>query len=146
MKFLKVPHNSEEYCPVLHVLFAMVLNLSFIISLWDSLKRLFSSFGFLFLQDGFLERLSSSEFVSLSREVENFMAETESVCGRASVSLRGSLQSQVSDAFHSLHHVWLASSLMLMPFHLIVKAPPPSSAFGVPYSILDSEYDFKERM
>nr|KAG5714456.1 hypothetical protein BaRGS_006902 [Batillaria attramentaria] len=45
-------------------------------------------------KDGFLERLSSSEFVALSREVENFMAETENVCGRASVSLRGSLQSQ----------------------------------------------------
>lgn len=46
-------------------------------------------------QDGFLERLSSSEFVHLSREVENFMAETENVCGRASASLRSILQSQV---------------------------------------------------
>ncbi|XP_076464051.1 vacuolar protein sorting-associated protein 54-like isoform X2 [Babylonia areolata] len=47
-------------------------------------------------KDGFLERLSSSEFVNLSREVERFMADTESVCGRASVSLRGSLQSQAN--------------------------------------------------
>lgn len=68
-----------------------------------NVKRHIYLSGILFLQDGFLERLSSSEFVSLSREVENFMAETENVCGRASVSLRGSLQSQVSNVFHSLN-------------------------------------------
>ncbi|KAK7104655.1 hypothetical protein V1264_019335 [Littorina saxatilis] len=48
------------------------------------------------VKDGFLERLSSSEFVTLCREVENFMSETENVCGRASVSLRGSLQSHAN--------------------------------------------------
>ncbi|KAJ8309174.1 hypothetical protein KUTeg_014048 [Tegillarca granosa] len=45
-------------------------------------------------KDGFLERLSSSEFLSLSREVEKFVADCEEVCGRRSTSLRCSLQSQ----------------------------------------------------
>ncbi|KAL8589719.1 hypothetical protein ACOMHN_027227 [Nucella lapillus] len=54
-------------------------------------------------KDGFLERLSSSEFVNLSREVESFMSETERVCGRASVSLRGSLQSQANKFVTRFH-------------------------------------------
>lgn len=47
------------------------------------------------LQDGFLERLSSSEFVGLSKMIEKFTVDCEAVCGRKSTSLRGCLQSQV---------------------------------------------------
>lgn len=46
------------------------------------------------MQDGSLERLSSSEFVCLSQAVESFVSDTEELCGRRSVSLRGALQSQ----------------------------------------------------
>lgn len=54
-------------------------------------------------KDGFLERLSSSEFVNLSREVECFVSETEHICGRPSVSLRGSLQSQANRFVSRFH-------------------------------------------
>ena len=46
-------------------------------------------------QDGFLERLSSSEFVALCKDVEKFVNDCELVCDRKSLSLRGCLQSQV---------------------------------------------------
>ncbi|CAH1791272.1 unnamed protein product [Owenia fusiformis] len=45
---------------------------------------------------GFLEKLSSSEFVTLSREIEEFVKDCELLCGRKSMSLRGSLQSQAN--------------------------------------------------
>lgn len=48
-------------------------------------------------KDGFLERLSSSEFVALSREVEKFVMDCETISGRRCMSLRFSLQSQVSE-------------------------------------------------
>ncbi|KAK3094215.1 hypothetical protein FSP39_025511 [Pinctada imbricata] len=54
-------------------------------------------------KDGFLERLSSSEFVSLSREVENFVNDCESLCGRRSTSLRCSLQSQATKFVSRFH-------------------------------------------
>ncbi|KAG7233789.1 hypothetical protein INR49_006583 [Caranx melampygus] len=40
-------------------------------------------------KDGSLERLSSAEFVCLSQAVEGFVRDTEELCGRRSVSLRG---------------------------------------------------------
>ena len=46
-------------------------------------------------QDGFMKRFSSSEFVLLSQEMEDFMIQTEAMCGCVSVSLRSCLQSKV---------------------------------------------------
>lgn len=54
-------------------------------------------------QDGSLERLSSAEFVSLSRAVERFVRDTEELCGRRSVSLRGALQSQANRFVNRFH-------------------------------------------
>lgn len=54
-------------------------------------------------QDGSLERLSSAEFVCLSRAVESFARDTEELCGRRSVSLRGALQSQANRFVHRFH-------------------------------------------
>ncbi|GFO34669.1 vacuolar protein sorting-associated protein 54 [Plakobranchus ocellatus] len=54
-------------------------------------------------KDGFLERLSSAEFVSLSREIEAFVADTELVCGRKSMSLRGVLQAQANKFVARFH-------------------------------------------
>ncbi|WAR19536.1 VPS54-like protein, partial [Mya arenaria] len=45
-------------------------------------------------KDGFLERLSSAEFVTLSRLIEKFVSDCEEVCGRKSTSLRVTVQSQ----------------------------------------------------
>lgn len=54
-------------------------------------------------QDGSLERLSSAEFVFLSQAVEGFVRDTEELCCRRSVSLRGALQSQANRFVHRFH-------------------------------------------
>ncbi|XP_078086559.1 vacuolar protein sorting-associated protein 54 isoform X1 [Mustelus asterias] len=54
-------------------------------------------------KDGFLEKLNSSEFVALSRTVETFVQETEKICSRRSMSLRGALQSQANKFVNRFH-------------------------------------------
>ncbi|XP_030052013.1 vacuolar protein sorting-associated protein 54 isoform X2 [Microcaecilia unicolor] len=54
-------------------------------------------------KDGFLEKLTSSEFVTLSRLVEAFVLDTEQICGRKSMSLRGALQSQANRFVNRFH-------------------------------------------
>ncbi|XP_035680170.1 vacuolar protein sorting-associated protein 54-like isoform X2 [Branchiostoma floridae] len=54
-------------------------------------------------KDGFLERLTSSEFVQLSRAIEGFVKDCEQVCGRRSTSLRGGLQSQANRFVNRFH-------------------------------------------
>ncbi|XP_078674296.1 vacuolar protein sorting-associated protein 54-like isoform X2 [Branchiostoma floridae x Branchiostoma belcheri] len=54
-------------------------------------------------KDGFLERLTSSEFVQLSRAIEGFVKDCEEVCGRRSTSLRGGLQSQANRFVNRFH-------------------------------------------
>jgi len=48
------------------------------------------------LQDGFLERLTSNEFVCLSQTVDGFVTSTEQISGRRCTTLRATVQSQVS--------------------------------------------------
>ncbi|KAK6181724.1 hypothetical protein SNE40_009521 [Patella caerulea] len=64
-------------------------------------------------KDGFLERLSLSEFVALSREVESFVSDCENVCGRRSISLHSILQSQ-SNRFVCKFHEERKSKLSLI--------------------------------
>jgi len=54
-------------------------------------------------KDGFLERLSSAEFVTLCRDIETFVSETEELCGRRSMSLRGVLQTQANKFVARFH-------------------------------------------
>ncbi|KAF4075438.1 hypothetical protein AMELA_G00234400 [Ameiurus melas] len=54
-------------------------------------------------KDCSLERLSSAEFVCVSRAVETFAKDTEALCCRRSVSLRGALQSQANRFVHRFH-------------------------------------------
>lgn len=54
-------------------------------------------------KDGFLERLSSTEFVHLSRTVESFVNDCEKVTGRKSTSLRGGLQNQANKFVNRFH-------------------------------------------
>lgn len=54
-------------------------------------------------KDGFLERLSSAEFVILCRDIETFVTETEEICGRKSMSLRGVLQTQANKFVARFH-------------------------------------------
>uniref|UniRef100_UPI00398EDDDC vacuolar protein sorting-associated protein 54 isoform X2 n=1 Tax=Pristiophorus japonicus TaxID=55135 RepID=UPI00398EDDDC len=48
-------------------------------------------------------KLNSSEFVALSRTVEIFVQETEKICSRRSMSLRGALQSQANKFVNRFH-------------------------------------------
>ncbi|NWW42957.1 VPS54 protein, partial [Pedionomus torquatus] len=54
-------------------------------------------------KDGFLEKLNSNEFVALSRLMEGFILDTEQICGRKSMSLRGALQSQANKFVNRFH-------------------------------------------
>ncbi|NWI92388.1 VPS54 protein, partial [Pitta sordida] len=54
-------------------------------------------------KDGFLEKLNSNEFVTLSRLMEGFILDTERICGRKSMSLRGALQSQANRFVNRFH-------------------------------------------
>ena len=47
------------------------------------------------MQDGFLERLTSNEFICLSQTVDNFVTSTEQVSGRRCTTLRTTVQNQV---------------------------------------------------
>lgn len=77
--------------------------------------------GFLCMQDGFLEKLNSNEFVTLSRLMEGFILDTEQICGRKSMSLRGALQSQANrfvNRFHEerktkLRYLWVDNICVL---------------------------------
>ncbi|XP_014669126.1 PREDICTED: vacuolar protein sorting-associated protein 54-like [Priapulus caudatus] len=54
-------------------------------------------------KDGFLEKLMPTEFVQLSRSIEQFATECERICGRRSTSLRGGLQSQANRFVNRFH-------------------------------------------
>jgi len=47
------------------------------------------------LQDGFLERLTSNEFVRLSQTIDDFVTSTEQISGRRCTMLRTTVQNQV---------------------------------------------------
>ncbi|KFO21163.1 Vacuolar protein sorting-associated protein 54 [Fukomys damarensis] len=54
-------------------------------------------------KDGFLEKLNSIEFITLSRLMETFILDTEQICGRKSMSLLGALQSQANKFVNRFH-------------------------------------------
>ncbi|XP_052275668.1 vacuolar protein sorting-associated protein 54-like isoform X1 [Dreissena polymorpha] len=54
-------------------------------------------------KEGFLERLSPTEFVSLSHLVEKFNSDCEELCGRKSMSLRGCLLSHATRFINRFH-------------------------------------------
>lgn len=47
-------------------------------------------------RDHGLDKMTASEFLTLSRIIEEFVADSEKVCGRKSTSFRMGLQGQVS--------------------------------------------------
>uniref|UniRef100_A0A5F9CP23 Vacuolar protein sorting-associated protein 54 n=1 Tax=Oryctolagus cuniculus TaxID=9986 RepID=A0A5F9CP23_RABIT len=54
-------------------------------------------------KDGFLEKLNSTEFITLSRLMEAFILDTEQICGKKSMSLLGALQSQANKFVNRFH-------------------------------------------
>ena len=58
---------------------------------------------FCYFQSGYLDSLTSSEFVKVTRMVEEFVVDCEGICGRQSHSLRATLLSQAKKFMERFH-------------------------------------------
>ncbi|XP_070711479.1 vacuolar protein sorting-associated protein 54 [Pempheris klunzingeri] len=96
-------------------------------------------------KDGSLERLSSAEFVCLSQAVEGFVRDTEELCGRRSVSLRGALQSQANRFVHRFHEERKTKLSLLLDNERWKQAEVPSEFQDLVNSIADGKITLPER-
>lgn len=96
-------------------------------------------------KDGSLERLSSAEFVSLSQAVEGFVRDTEALCGRRSVSLRGALQSQANRFVHRFHEERKNKLGLLLDNERWKQAEVPAEFQDLVNSIADGRLTLPER-
>ncbi|XP_031419736.1 vacuolar protein sorting-associated protein 54 isoform X2 [Clupea harengus] len=96
-------------------------------------------------KDGSLERLSSAEFVCLSQEVEGFVKETEELCGRRSVSLRGALQSQANRFVHRFHEERKNKLSLLLDNERWKQAEVPAEFQDLVNSIADGRITLPDR-
>uniref|UniRef100_A0A3Q0RWH7 Vacuolar protein sorting-associated protein 54 n=1 Tax=Amphilophus citrinellus TaxID=61819 RepID=A0A3Q0RWH7_AMPCI len=96
-------------------------------------------------KDGSLERLSSAEFVCLSQAVEGFARDTEELCGRRSVSLRGALQSQANRFVHRFHEERKTKLSLLLDNERWKQAEVPAEFQNLVNSIADGRISLPER-
>ncbi|XP_074552157.1 vacuolar protein sorting-associated protein 54 [Halichoeres trimaculatus] len=96
-------------------------------------------------KDGSLERLSSAEFVNLSQAVEGFVRDTEELCGRRSVSLRGALQSQANRFVHRFHEERKTKLSLLLDNERWKQAEVPAEFQDLVNSIADGRITLPER-
>ncbi|XP_069810965.1 vacuolar protein sorting-associated protein 54 [Dendropsophus ebraccatus] len=96
-------------------------------------------------KDGFLEKLTSSEFVSLSRSVEIFVQDTEKICGRRSMSLRGALQSQANKFVNRFHDERKTKLSLLLDNERWKQADVPAEFQDLVDSITDGKIILPER-
>ncbi|XP_062404857.1 vacuolar protein sorting-associated protein 54 isoform X2 [Sardina pilchardus] len=96
-------------------------------------------------KDGSLERLSSAEFVRLSQAVEGFVRDTEELCGRRSVSLRGALQSQANRFVHRFHEERKTKLSLLMDNERWKQADVPAEFQDLVNSIADGRITLPDR-
>ncbi|AWP05111.1 putative vacuolar protein sorting-associated protein 54-like [Scophthalmus maximus] len=96
-------------------------------------------------KDGSLERLSSAEFVCLSLAVEGFVRDTEELCGRRSVSLRGTLQSQANRFVHRFHDERKTKLSLLLDNERWKQAEVPAEFQELVNSIADGRISLPER-
>ncbi|KAK2918456.1 vacuolar protein sorting-associated protein 54 isoform X1 [Channa argus] len=96
-------------------------------------------------KDGSLERLSSSEFVCLSQAVEGFVRDTEELCGRHSISLRGALQSQANRFVHRFHEERKTKLSLLLDNERWKQAEVPAEFQDLVKSIADGRITLPER-
>ncbi|KAG2467156.1 VPS54 protein, partial [Polypterus senegalus] len=96
-------------------------------------------------KDGFLEKLNSSEFVALSRAVEAFAQETESICGRKSMSLRVALQSQANKIVHRFHDERKTKLSLLLDNERWKQAEVPAEFQDLVNSIEDGKISLPEK-
>uniref|UniRef100_A0A674DT14 Vacuolar protein sorting-associated protein 54 n=1 Tax=Salmo trutta TaxID=8032 RepID=A0A674DT14_SALTR len=96
-------------------------------------------------KDGSLERLSSAEFVFLSQAVEGFVKDTEELCCRRSVSLRGALQSQANRFVHRFHEERKTKLSLLLDNERWKQAEVPAEFQDLVNSIADGRITLPER-
>ncbi|XP_067115799.1 vacuolar protein sorting-associated protein 54 isoform X1 [Osmerus mordax] len=96
-------------------------------------------------KDGSLERLSSAEFVCLSRAVEGFVRDTEELCCRRSMSLRGALQSQANRFVHRFHEERKTKLSLLLDNERWKQAEVPAEFQDLVNSISDGRITLPER-
>ncbi|MBN3304831.1 VPS54 protein, partial [Amia calva] len=96
-------------------------------------------------KDGSLERLSSSEFVGLSQAVEQFVQETEELCGRRSMSLRGALQSQANRFVNRFHEERKTKLSLLLDNERWKQAEVPAEFQDLVNSIADGRITLPDK-
>ncbi|XP_062427417.1 vacuolar protein sorting-associated protein 54 [Rhea pennata] len=96
-------------------------------------------------KDGFLEKLNSSEFVALSRLMEGFILDTEQICGRRSMSLRGALQSQASRFVYRFHEERRTKLSLLLDNERWKQAEVPAEFQDLVDSISDGRISLPEK-
>ncbi|KFP83585.1 PREDICTED: vacuolar protein sorting-associated protein 54-like, partial [Acanthisitta chloris] len=96
-------------------------------------------------KDGFLEKLNSNEFVSLSRLMEGFIMDTEQICGRKSMSLRGALQSQANRFVNRFHEERKTKLSLLLDNERWKQAEVPAEFQDLVDSVSDGRISLPEK-
>ncbi|XP_015284735.1 PREDICTED: vacuolar protein sorting-associated protein 54 [Gekko japonicus] len=96
-------------------------------------------------KDGFLEKLNSAEFVALSRLMETFILDTEQICGRKSMSLRGALQSQANKFVNRFHEERKTKLSLLLDNERWKQAEVPAEFQDLVDSISDGRIALPEK-
>ncbi|XP_025936411.1 vacuolar protein sorting-associated protein 54 isoform X1 [Apteryx rowi] len=96
-------------------------------------------------KDGFLEKLNSSEFVALSRLMEGFILDTEQICGRKSMSLRGALQSQANKFVNRFHEERKTKLSLLLDNERWKQAEVPAEFQDLVDSVSDGRISLPEK-
>ncbi|KAM6972087.1 vacuolar protein sorting-associated protein 54 [Aplochiton taeniatus] len=96
-------------------------------------------------KDGSLERLSSAEFVCLSQAVEGFVKDSEELCCRRSMSLRGALQSQANRFVHRFHEERKTKLSLLLDNERWKQAEVPAEFQDLVNSIANGRISLPER-
>ncbi|NXI51307.1 VPS54 protein, partial [Chloroceryle aenea] len=96
-------------------------------------------------KDGFLEKLNSNEFVALSRLMEGFILDTEQICGRKSMSLRGALQSQANRFVNRFHEERKTKLSLLLDNERWKQAEVPAEFQDLVNSVSDGRISLPEK-
>uniref|UniRef100_A0A8C6RQI4 Vacuolar protein sorting-associated protein 54 n=1 Tax=Nannospalax galili TaxID=1026970 RepID=A0A8C6RQI4_NANGA len=96
-------------------------------------------------KDGFLEKLNSMEFITLSRLMETFIVDTEQICGRRSMSLLGALQSQANKFVNRFHEERKTKLSLLLDNERWKQADVPAEFQDLVDSIADGKIALPEK-
>uniref|UniRef100_A0A2K5SE80 Vacuolar protein sorting-associated protein 54 n=1 Tax=Cebus imitator TaxID=2715852 RepID=A0A2K5SE80_CEBIM len=96
-------------------------------------------------KDGFLEKLNSMEFITLSRLMETFIIDTEQICGRKSMSLLGALQSQANKFVNRFHEERKTKLSLLLDNERWKQADVPAEFQDLVDSISDGKIALPEK-